>query len=69
MERSSEIKFWLDAANRRESEGNPAAAISFRNIAWLLEHNNLRIKAPVLSAPEQAKNYCSKSIGSSHTEQ
>lgn len=38
MNRQYEIDYWLSAAKRADQSGEPATAISFRNIAYLLEH-------------------------------
>lgn len=38
MSREQEIAFWLDAAERKDKQGNTAAGITFRNLAWLLEN-------------------------------
>jgi hypothetical protein len=40
MNTPEESAYWLAAANRKDAEGNPAAAITFRNLAWLIEHRN-----------------------------
>lgn len=36
--RARDIKFWRDAAERKRLAGDTACAISFDNMAWLLEH-------------------------------
>lgn len=38
MNTPEESAYWLAAAKRKDLEGNPAAAISFRNLAWLCEN-------------------------------
>ena len=38
MDRDNEVQFWRDAANRKRREGEPATAITFDNMAWLLAH-------------------------------
>lgn len=55
MNTQSEVQFWLDAAKRASQQGNPAAAITFKNLAWLVE--NVVVREPIKSASEQALEY------------
>lgn len=51
------IDRWNQAANREDREGNHAAAITFRNMAWLLEHQHEWLPQAVQSAEAQVKDY------------
>lgn len=50
------VKEWRAAAKRYPY--GSAQQITFDNMAWLIEHNQLWLAKPVLSASEQAKNFC-----------
>lgn len=58
MNTQSEVQFWLDAAKRASQQGNPAAAITFKNLAWLVENVVTR---PIKSATDQAEEYLEQS--------
>jgi hypothetical protein len=51
----NEVEFWLAASKRQAQQGNPAAAITFKNLAWLVE--NVSVREPVKSAEQQALEY------------
>jgi len=36
--RQDAAAYWKRAADREELNGNPVTAVTFRNMAWLLEH-------------------------------
>lgn len=57
MNRDTEIQYWLDAAKRKDAEGNHAAAISFRNLAWLLEHEQTWLEW-CASNPTNLRSHC-----------
>jgi hypothetical protein len=51
------VEEWLRAAQREDTLGNPATAITFRNMAWLVENADNWTGGAVLSASEQVKRY------------
>lgn len=59
MNRQYEIDYWLSAAKRADQSGEPATAISFRNIAYLLEHVEWK---PVTPELEDVRSNTSESL-------
>ena len=41
MDNDTEIEYWLRAAEREERAGHIATAITFKNMAWLVGHQQL----------------------------
>jgi hypothetical protein len=56
-QRMAHVEEWLRAAEREDKAGNVAAAITFRNMAWLVEHADNWTGGAVLSASEQVKRH------------
>ena len=54
---SQSVERWRNAANREDREGNHAAAITFRNMAWLLEHSDRWLPQVVASAESQVRDH------------
>lgn len=54
---SQSVERWKQAANREDREGNPATAITYRNMAWLLEHRDRWLPQVVQSASEQLRDH------------
>jgi hypothetical protein len=51
------IEQWKRSAQREDREGHPALAITFRNMAWLVENSATWLPHVVKSAGEQALDY------------
>jgi hypothetical protein len=51
------VSEWERASQRERSNGNVALAITFSNMAWLLEHRDRWIPRLTPSATQQAINY------------
>ena len=51
------IEQWRRAADREAREGNTAIAITFRNMAWLVEHADSWMPKVIKSASAQAQEH------------
>jgi hypothetical protein len=55
--RESHIQQWRRSATRERSLGNTALALTYENMAWLLEHTDMWTPPIIESAFEQAQAY------------
>lgn len=55
--RSEHVEQWLRASKREAQQGNQAVAITFANMAWLLEHADSWLPPVIKSAGEQVQKY------------
>ena len=51
---------WLAAAKRAAQQGNSATAITYRNMAWLIEHQASWLPQVVASAEQQVRDHLAK---------
>lgn len=49
--RQQEIDYWHKAAERKRADGQHATAISYDNMAWLLEHQESWLAHTARSSP------------------
>lgn len=59
---------WTAAAIKADQEGHPATAITYRNMAWLIEHQASWLPQVVASAEQQVRAHLSKLAAASEWE-
>ena len=62
------IERWHAAAIKADQEGQPATAITYRNMAWLIEHQSSWLPQVVASAEQQVRAHLSKLAAASEWE-
>lgn len=48
---------WTASAVKADQEGHPATAITYRNMAWLIEHQSSWLPVVVASAEQQVRDH------------